>query len=73
MLKRRRDPVDNLARDMLSGYRDSTELRSTDLICLVLCMLIYLIYLNAPTAKAQSVDHSLCLLQGQNDHENVFN
>ena len=36
-------------------------------------MLIYLIYLNAPTAKAQSVDHSLCLLQGQNDHENVFN
>ena len=40
--------VDNLARDRLSGYRDSTELRSTDLICLVLCILIYLIYLNAP-------------------------
>lgn len=40
--------VNNLARDKLSGYRDSTELTSTDLICLVLCMLIYLIYLNAP-------------------------
>lgn len=73
MLKRRRDPVDNLARDMLSGYRDPTELRSTDLICLVRLYADLLDLLECSMAKAQGVDHSLCLRKSQNDQENVLN